>query len=521
MKILTAHQMRNIDRRAISRYHVPGLVLMENAGRSVVEHLLDDLDGVEDSAIAVVCGKGNNGGDGLVVARHLHGLGFTPTVFLVARKSDLEGDPATNLRVVERLPIPLHVVPNTAAWRGLADGDNPLAPFEIVVDALLGTGIKGRVRGDFATIVEDMNSCGARLVAVDVPSGLSGDSVAVKGAAVRAHSTVTFVAPKLPHLFPPAETFCGQVVVAQIGVPAEAVADEGVWLEWVDEDVLAGRLLPRGDESHKGDYGHVLVVGGSVGKAGAVRLTAEAALKAGAGLVTAAAPRSVRAEVASYAPAMTEPLAETGQGGISRRAITGLRKMLEGKRVLAVGMGAGQGKETQATLRSLVASSEIPVVLDADGINAFVDHEDLLAGRERPLVVTPHPGEMARLAGVTPRDVQKDRVDTCRRFAINHACHVVLKGYRTLVGTPAGEVFVNPTGNPGLATAGTGDALTGAIAGLLATGLPVTDALILAVFAHGLAGDLAAEKTGLAALTADALLEHLPAALRQVEEIAS
>jgi NAD(P)H-hydrate epimerase len=218
---------------------------------------------------------------------------------------------------------------------------------------------------------------------------------------------------------------------------------------------------------------------------------------------------------------MTEPLAETGQGELSRRAVTPLRKMLADKSVLAVGMGAGGGKEMQATLRSLVIGCQVPVVLDADGINAFVGHDEKLTGRKRPLAVTPHPGEMARLAGISTRDVQRDRIGICRRFAINHDCHLVLKGYRTLVGTPDGKVFANPTGNPGLATAGAGDALTGILAGLISAGLPVTDALILGVFSHGLAADLAAEKTGLMSVTASSLLESLPEALRQVEDLAS
>jgi hydroxyethylthiazole kinase-like uncharacterized protein yjeF len=522
MKILTAHQMRNIDRRAISRYHIPGLVLMENAGRAVVEHLLEALDEeLDDARVAIVCGKGNNGGDGLVAARHLHGLGWTPTVFLVARRGDVEGDAATNLRIVDALPLPLHEVPDSKHWNDLADGENPLESFDVVIDALLGTGLKGRVRGDYATIVGDINESGAHVVSVDIPSGLSGGKATVAGAAVHADATVTFMSPKIPHLFPPAESFCGELVVASIGIPEEALADEGIWLEWVDEDYLAGRMAPREDDSHKGDYGHVLVVGGSVGKSGAIRLTSEAVMLAGAGLVTAAVPASIRAEVAAYAPAMTEPLAETGQGTISRRAITGLRKLLAERQVLAVGMGAGTGKETQGTLRSLVTTAKVPVVLDADGLTAFVGHEESLSGAGRPLILTPHPGEMAQLCDIPVRDVQSKRIDICRQFAMGHKCHVVLKGYRTLIATPAGDVLVNPTGNPGLATGGSGDVLTGLLAGLIATGLAITDALVLGVFCHGLAADLEEAETGAASLTARSLLDALPEAMGQMEDLAS
>lgn len=520
MKILTAHQMRNVDRRAISRYHVPGIVLMENAGRAVVEHLLEVVEEMDEPQVAVVCGKGNNGGDGLVVARHLHHLGLTPVVFLIASEKELDGDAATNFRIVEKLPIPTQIITD-AAWRPSTGDLNPLLPFDVIVDALLGTGLKGRVRGDYQAIVEDINDAGAYVLSVDVPSGLSGDTSKVVGPAVHADATVTFMAPKMPHLFPPAEELCGDLVVAEIGIPAEAVEAEKVSLELVDEGLIQGRLLPRADASHKGTYGHALLVGGSVGKTGAVRLAAEAILTAGAGLVTAAVPRSVRPEVAAYAPGMTVPLPETGNGEISRRALTPLRKLMEDKSALGIGIGAGRGRETQATLRSLVSGARIPVVVDADALNAFAGHDEALSGEKRPMVLTPHPGEMARLADIPTRDVQTDRVGVCRRFAHNHSCHVVLKGYRTLIGTPDGRVFVNPTGNPGLATAGTGDVLTGVLTGLLATGLPVLDALILGVYVHGLAGDQAAEEIGLTALTARSLLDALPRALHEIEEMDS
>ena len=341
----------------------------------------------------------------------------------------------------------------------------------------------------------------------------------MSGPAVEADATVTFVAPKIPHVFPPAEDLCGDLVIAEIGIPAEAVEAENVMLELIDEDTVASRLPERLDDSHKGTYGHVLIVGGSTGKAGAVCLASEAVLTAGAGLVTSAVPRSVRAEVAAYVVGMTEGLSETGNGEISRRALTPLRKLMEGKAALAIGIGAGGGKETQATLRSLVSGARIPVVVDADALNAFVGHDEDLSGATRPLVLTPHPGEMARLAGIPTSDVQADRVEICRRFARTHDCHVVLKGYRTLVGAPDGRVFVNPTGNPGLATAGSGDVLTGVITGLLAGDMPVLDALVVAVYVHGLAGDIAAATTGLTALTSRALLDHLPGAFRGLEEL--
>lgn len=521
MKILTARQMRTIDRRATERYGVAGLVLMENAGRAVVEHLLASDAKLASRRVAVVCGGGNNGGDGLVVARHLHILGVTPTVFLLASRAGLEGDAAANLKMVEALPIPAFAFDTPDRWRAQSPA-NPLTGFDIVVDALFGTGLRGPLRGPWGGLIADINDSGARVVAVDLPSGLAADGGGQPGPAVRASSTVTFVAPKLAHVLPPTEEQCGEVVVARIGLPQEAVDDEGVTLEWVDEDLVAGWLAPRPASSHKGDFGHVLLVGGARGTSGAVRLAAEGVLRGGAGLVTAAVPTSIRAEVAAgFAPAMTAGLPESNRGTLTAAAGAPLRKLLDRKTVVAVGPGAGLERGTQSLLRDLVKRCPVPVVLDADGINAFAGKAKLLSGASRPLVLTPHPGEMARLLDTTVAEVQSDRIGTARALATARHCHVVLKGHRTVVASPDGRVFVNSTGNPGLATAGAGDVLTGLLAGLIATGLDVPEALVLGVYAHGRAADLAARQSGQTALGADLVLRHLTDALRELEATAA
>ena len=521
MKILTARQMRTIDRRATERYGVAGLVLMENAGRAVVEHLLGSDPELSSRRIAVVCGGGNNGGDGFVIARHLHILGVTPTVFLVTPRDAIKGDAAANLRMVEALPIPVMAIDSPERWRA-ESSENPLAGYDVVVDALFGTGLRGPLKGPWGSLIADINTSGARVVAVDLPSGLAADGGESEGPVVRAASTVTFVAPKVAHVLPPAEEHCGEVVVARIGLPQEAVDDEGVTLEWVDDDLIAGWLPPRPASAHKGDFGHVLIVGGARGTSGAVRLAAEAVLRGGAGLVTAAVPASIQPEVAAgFAPAMTAALPETSLGTLARSARTPLRRLLDRKAVVAIGPGAGLDRDTQALLRDLVKICTVPVVLDADGINAFAGQSGLLSGATRPLVLTPHPGEMARLLGTSVSAVQADRIGTAQALATAQHCHVVLKGHRTLIAAPDGRVFVNSTGNPGLATAGSGDVLTGLLAGLVAGGLRVGEALVLGVYVHGRAGDLAAQAAGQTALGSDLLLQHLPAALQELETAAA
>ncbi len=516
MKILTTEQMRNVDRRTIREFGIPGMVLMENAGTQVVDTLLERYPDCDPDGVLVLCGKGNNGGDGLVAARHLLGQGIKPRVVLLARAADLQGDAAAQLAIVEKIGLAIVEVPDQTAWDEFRKG---LGQFEVIVDAILGTGLQGPVKGFLAAVFSDLNEAPADILAVDIPSGLSGGTSEIVGPSVRADITVAFACPKIPHIFPPAEDLVGEVSVADIGIPEAAVRAEEVSLNLIDEEDLEELMPERDPESHKGQFGHVLVVAGSVGKSGAARMVAEGALRAGAGLVTTATPVSAQATVGSnLMEMMTEGLPETSEGTLSANAVTRVQKLQDGKKVLTVGPGLSMAGETQAAIREIVNNTKLPVILDADGLNAFAGNPQELSGKARPLVITPHPGEMGRLLQISPSEVQGDRLAICRQFAVDHQCYVILKGYRTLLGTPEGQVYVNPTGNPGMATAGSGDVLTGILSGLVAQGIPMFSASLLAVFLHGLAADLAAEQMGEICLMAGDILDFLPDAFGRLSD---
>ncbi|HWP85194.1 MAG TPA: NAD(P)H-hydrate dehydratase [Terriglobia bacterium] len=516
IKVLTARQMRETDRVTIEEMGVPGMVLMENAGRSVVAALERRFPALAEERIAILCGKGNNGGDGLVVARHLRMRGHRPLVVLLADPAALAGDARANYDLLLKHGITLAVARDAREWAGLG---RELNAATLLVDAILGTGLSGPVEGFLLEVIRDVNRSFApeQIVAVDIPSGLGSDSGALLGESVRAGCTVTFTAPKWSQVLPPSCERVGELKVAPIGTPPSVYAENpDIFLNLLTAEDMAPFVRPRRAESHKGHYGHVLVVGGSRGKAGAAALCALGALRAGAGLVTAATAAGSLPLVASFAPTlMTEPLAETEAGTISPAAFDYGRfaALVEGKSVLALGPGVSTHSGTVEFVRRAVKDfSQLPLVLDADGLNAFAGATELLQGRGRKLILTPHPGEMARLQGITNQQVQSDRVGVARAFAMQHGVTLVLKGHRTLIAAPDGQVYVNPTGNPGMATAGTGDVLTGMIAGLLAQHpeAPVEQVVAAAVYWHGAAGDAAAERRGQLSLTATDVLEDLP-----------
>lgn len=525
MKIVTATQMQRIDRLTTERYGVPSLALMENAGRGVVDFLLERCFPLECHRIAILCGRGNNGGDGLVVARLLREKGFNPRVLLLAEPQGLRGDAAVNY---ERLAATgaAEVVGDGAAWQSAKPS---LAETTLFVDGLLGTGLSKPLEGFFADVVRDVNSDfpAARVVAIDLPSGISADQGELIGECMRADASVTFTAPKVAHVFPPACERVGEWVVKSIGTPPQALEqDPDLFLNLTRGEDVAWIARPRKLTAHKGNYGHVLVLAGSVGKTGAAVLAAQAALRAGAGLVTVATPASALPIVASLGKEfMTEPLPETDEGTISFRALDcgRLDKLLEGKTVLAVGPGISAVPETAELVRTVVNKYPLPLVLDADGLNAFAGCMSAFSTAVRPpgaTVLTPHPGEMARLTGLKTAEIQARRVEVAGEFSRKYSVNLVLKGYRTLTAGPDGQVWVNPTGNPGMATGGTGDVLTGLLAGLLAqySDHPLTAVVAAAVYLHGMAGDLAAEDCGEASLIAGDLLERVPEAYKALGE---
>lgn len=512
MKIVTAAEMREIDRLTSEKYGVHSLALMENAGNGVAQFILDRYPKAE--RVTVVCGKGNNGGDGFVVARRLHRAGRIVEVLLLATSPDLRGDAAA---MFERLPVRPVFLQN--AQELAAESSRSLANCDLIVDAILGTGFKPPVKGVYAAAIAAINRSTKPVVAVDIPSGADSDSMQPQSGEgiVRADGIVTFTAPRAAHVF--GTLTRGPIIVVSIGTPDEAIASS-LKLEVTTARDLAPFLVPRPLDSNKGMYGHAMIVGGSLGKSGAAAMAGMAALRAGTGLSTVAVPRSVLPSVSSFAAElMTEALPETASGAISAVAIKGFDQLASPMTVVALGPGIGPHPETQEFVHDAVKRAKCPMVVDADGLNAFQGKAELLNGKQRPLVLTPHPGEMSRLTGLTIPQVQADRLGVARNFAREHQLVLVLKGNNTVVALPDGTAWVNPTGNPGMATGGTGDILTGMTAGVIGQ-MPrdVARAAVAAVYLHGLAGDVAAETMGEHSLTATDLLAGLPEAFRRAAQ---
>ncbi|MGH9740541.1 MAG: NAD(P)H-hydrate dehydratase [Candidatus Acidiferrales bacterium] len=522
MKILTAAETREVDRLTAQRYSIPSLTLMENAGRSVAEFIAIQLPSFARRKIIVVCGKGNNGGDGFVVARHLLQLGARPVVYLFADAHGVKGEAAANLNRWKQTGGEIVAVGDSSAMdSALFDVSGPA----IIVDALLGTGVRGSVEGILRRAIDTMNARepGIPVISIDIPSGLNADTGEVAGTAVRADFTVTFTAPKLGFFLGAAAEYQGQLIVRQIGSPPKLIEEVGQSrLRWSNASEFAKCAIPRKPEGHKGDYGHALVVAGSVGKTGAAVLASWAALCAGAGLVTVATPEPALPIIAMHTPeVMTAPLPATLAGTISERALEGnaFAALLSGKRALAIGPGLSTQPETQSFVRRIVTGSrEVPIVLDADGLNAFAGRASELNQPAGLLAITPHPGEMARLLGCSIAQVQKNRIEVARKAAADWNAYVILKGHHTIVAAPDGRAYLNSTGNPGMATGGTGDALTGMLAAMTAqfgTG-DWHRVLAFGVYLHGLAGDVAWEQTGGAPLLASGLIQSIPGAYKKL-----
>jgi len=516
MEILSGEQMRSVDRRAIDAMGIPGLELMEAAGTGVAEAFLADYPAATNRRIVVLCGKGNNGGDGLVAARHLLRRGLRPTVVLLAAETDLRGDAAHNLARALEAGVDVRTVEDEAAWetvRAVLDG-GPL-----VLDAVLGTGVHGGARGLAARAIDDLNRATARVVAIDLPSGVDADRPSVAGNAVRAERTYTLCRPKLALVMPPASRLAGDWRVIPIGIPDQAVREERVRLDWLDAEAAAPLLHRRDAESHKGSYGHLLAVAGSAGKSGAAVLLARGALRSGVGLVTVATAASCQERVAvQQAELMTEALAESGPGVLGPEAAARVLDLAGNCQALAVGPGLGTEPSTRELVIELLRRRPCPTVLDADGLNAVASSA---AGTELawlglpalPLVLTPHPGEAARLLGTDTAEIQSDRLGAARRLSGSSNAVVVLKGHRSVIAAPDGRASINSSGNPGMAGAGSGDVLTGMIGALLARGLDPLSAARLAVFAHGDAGDRAADRLGVEGMIASDVIDRIPAAL--------
>jgi ADP-dependent NAD(P)H-hydrate dehydratase / NAD(P)H-hydrate epimerase len=526
MKILTATQMAEVDRLTTERYLMPSILLMENAGRSFADELEKACPGLQNKRVLILCGRGNNGGDGLVAARYLALRNVKPSILFFSDPAKLRGDALTNWEIAQALGLPIRILSTLAEAKSyLKKASFP----DVVVDALFGTGLTKPIGPDFRPMVDWINkaSCSAFIAAVDIPSGLFADSPVIPGPAVKAHLTVTFSALKLAQVVPPASDFAGKVVLVPIGSPPALLENPEYRMNLIDPAQVRRALPKRAPDSHKGSFGHVYVVAGSSGKSGAALMTGFAALRSGAGLVTLWLPKSLqRSVVGKFPELMTEFLPETEAETSDKTGASRVLERLSQMESLVLGPGMTTHPSTRRLIWELVRRSPVPVVLDADGINAFVPPAAPLQNEAlQPIVLTPHPGEMARLLGKKISEVQKNRLETARDCAARHRCYVILKGFQTVIASPAGDLFINRTGNPGMATGGTGDILSGMMGRFVAgwryqsnreNPIDLMDYLSAAVYLHGLAGDLAAEEEGMESLIATDLLTYLPKAFKKV-----
>ena len=516
MRVVTSREMREIDHAAINEYGIPGVVLMENAGLQVVQMVQDKLGDMGGKVITIFAGKGNNGGDGLVAARHLHNRGAEVKVMLLAKPEDITGDAAINLNIW--LKMEQNVYPVVCS-----DDLYALCPLlektDLIVDAIYGTGFKGTVREPAGSVMKAINGCGKPVIAVDIPSGVEADTGRVSSVCIKAISTVTFAHPKLGLLLYPGAEYAGRVRVADISIPALLGENKGLKRSLLGLETVSEWLPPRPAVSHKGDFGRVLVVAGSAGLTGAACLTAEAVARTGAGMVTLAVPEGMLGIVgAKLTEVMTYPLPQTEQQSLSLEALPVIARLLEKADVLAMGPGLSTNPETVQLVRKLAGSLSLPCVLDADGLNAMANRTEIFKQAKAPLVLTPHPGEMARLTGLAVSSIEQDRLGTAEKYASLWGAVVALKGVPTLVTSPDGHTYINSSGNPGMSGGGSGDVLTGIIAGLLAQGMDAVRAAAAGVYLHGLAGDKAAEQKGMLGMLAGDILSALPGVLRELED---
>ena len=525
MKALTAAEMREVDRLTTERHGIPTLQLMETAGRKVADAIWRAVAGRDNVRVCVLCGKGNNGGDGFVAARYLKEHGLATRVVLFGKPDDVLGDAAANLARWRDTGNKIEPIVGEGDWDRILP---EVGSATVIVDALLGTGLRGGASGAIARAISDINRLSrnatlprpALILSVDTPSGLPSDGDAPAGPVLFARRTVTFTAPKVGQLISRNSECCGALEVVQIGSPVDLIEELGKGaLRWLGPEEFVSLPLVRGADGHKGRFGHVLLVAGSAGKSGAAALSGLGALRAGAGLVTIAVPAEAQFPVtAAHAEYMTEVLESTADGAISRNNLEGgsLARIATGKTVLGVGPGLGTHRETQEFIARLATESELPVILDADGLNAFAGRPELLRQRKTSfLAITPHPGEMARLLGTTIGMVQENRVAAALDSARKWNAHVILKGFHTLIVSPDGKLFVNTSGNPGLAKGGTGDVLTGILTALTAQ-FGTTDwvrVLALGVYLHGVAADLlAAEDEEVSGMLASEVANAVPRA---------
>ena len=515
MKLVTAREMQNLDRLAVEEYSIPGIVLMENASKAVADVAVWMLDKCEVNSIIVVCGKGNNGGDGFGAARWLASYGYDVKVMFVGDDLDVvQGDAAIELNMLLSAGVDVVCVADEEA---LFVAEVDLQNADLIIDAMLGTGFEGELRGNYKKLCQIINDCETKVLAVDVPTGVNADKGTVADDAIRADATVTMALVKCGMLQYPAREFVGELHIAEIGMP-QNMLDNCNSKKYLLTPEIISRLLPiRSRNAHKGDAGRVVVVAGSPGFIGAAALCSKSAVKAGAGLVSLLSPESSAALLAiKLDEEMVHALDEDINCELTPSAIEDILDKVSGADVLAIGPGLGTGKRTMAAVREVLLQIDKPVVIDADALTALKDHTYVLNEMAAPKVLTPHPGEFARLTGLSIEEINSNRVELAAKFAERWNAVVVLKGAATVIGCPNGTVYVNTTGCEAMATGGSGDVLTGIIASLAGQGISLQEAALCGVYLHGVAGELAANDS--IGLAAGEITQCLPRALQLAKE---
>lgn len=509
MRLPTAQQMRDLDAAAINDIGIPGMILMENAGAGTARRMVERYGNLCQRRIGILAGPGNNGGDGLVIARHLHQGGGRPLVFLTVAQDRLEGDAGANLAIVNSLGLPVIDASSPAAAE---DARQEIIACDLLVDALFGTGLKRPTTDHWQQLIALANSLPAPKVAVDIASGIDADNGQVLGIAIRADSTCTYGCAKPGHFLEPGRSHCGELTVIDIGIPPAVIEKTAIRQRLLTAATIRDWLPQRTADHHKGTAGHLLLLAGSRGKTGAALLAGKGALHSGVGLLTIALPQDLHTIAPAALPeAMAEPLPHS-TGIASAGDLATIRVALAGKRAIALGPGLGTAATTQELVTELYRSVPLPMVVDADGLNALAPQFLLGTTAAGPRVLTPHPGEMARISNLTTREIQSDRIEVARTFAVAHQVVLLLKGAPTVIAAPDGEVALNPTGNPGMATGGMGDVLTGIIGGLLAQGLEPFIAACAGAYLHGIAADILAQSAPWG-YTAGGVAATLPLAL--------
>lgn len=514
MNLVSAWQMQQMDKKTIRDFGIPGLVLMENAGRGATRILFETFGDLKGLTVGIVAGKGNNGGDGFVMARYLACHQIPVSVYLLGDMASVEGDARTNLELLSRLDVSVIEIRDQ---KDLLKHKSAMTYRDIWVDAIFGTGLNAEVTGFYRLVIEFINKLEKPVLAVDIPSGLHPDTGQVQGVCIKAQVTVTFACAKAGLLLYPGADLAGRIHIVDIGIPPHIAREALVFSHLMTPDMAHDLYRKRSADSHKGMAGHLLVVAGSQGKSGAAALCAEAAMRVGSGLVTLGIPESLNPVLESLIKeVMTLPLAEGRGGVLAKGALDDIRVVLSGKQCMAVGPGLGLDSQTVSVIHAVMDECPVPMVLDADALNSLEGHLGRLKNMASPPVLTPHPKEMARMAGKTVEDIQKDRLGIAQAFAEKYKVHLVLKGARTVIAHPDGRAYINPTGNPLLASGGTGDVLTGMIAGLISQGYGTAEAARMGVYLHGAVADMLADERGPVGVLASEMADSIPRIIARI-----